>query len=364
MRTIKRKTGMAAAVLGISALVLSACGAAPEEGNGGPDASSDYLGCIVSDSGGFDDQSFNESSYRGLTQAGKDLGFTPKSAESKANSDFATNINGMMAADCNLTLTIGFLLGDATKAAAEANPDKHFAIVDFTYDKPIANVKPIVYDTAQAAYLAGYAAAAQSKTGSVATFGGIKIPTVTIFMDGFADGVDKYNADKGKDVKLLGWDKSKQDGTFTGDFEKQDKGKQVTTNFINQGADVIMPVAGPVGKGAGAAVKAANASGKSASLVWVDSDGFLTAPDYKDIMLTSVIKTMDTAVEKVVTDDKAGTFDNTAYVGTLENTGVALAPFHNFDSKVSAETKAELEALKAGIIDGSIKVESQASPKS
>ena len=125
-----------------------------------------------------------------------------------------------------------------------------------------------------------------------------------------------------------------------------------------------MPVAGPVGKGAGAAVKAANAAGKSAALVWVDSDGFLTAPDYKDIMLTSVIKTMDTAVDKVVTEDKAGTFDSTAYVGTLENTGVALAPFHDFDSKVSAETKSELDALKAGIIDGSIKVESQASPKS
>ncbi|MDO5743191.1 MAG: BMP family ABC transporter substrate-binding protein [Micrococcaceae bacterium] len=365
MRTIKRKTGMAAAVLGISALVLSGCGAAPEDGGGsGSAAASDYLGCIVSDSGGFDDQSFNESSFRGLTQAGKDLGFKPKSAESKANSDFATNLNGMMTANCNLTVTVGFLLGDATKAAAEANPDKHFAIVDFEYAEPIKNIKPIIYDTAQAAYLAGYTAAAQSKTGTVATFGGIKIPTVTIFMDGFADGVDKYNTDKNKDIKLLGWDKKKQDGTFTGDFEKQDKGKQVTKNFLDQGADVIMPVAGPVGKGAGAAVKAANASGKSAALVWVDSDGFLTAPDYKDVMLTSVIKTMDEAVEKVITEDKAGNFDSTAYVGTLENSGVALAPFHDFDSKVSDETKSELEALKAGIIDGSIKVESDSSPKS
>ncbi|MCV9992984.1 BMP family ABC transporter substrate-binding protein [Paeniglutamicibacter sp. ZC-3] len=363
MRNIKRKTGMAAAVLGISALVLTACGAAPEEGNGGPDASSDYLGCIVSDSGGFDDQSFNESSFRGLSKAAETLGFTPKTAESKANSDFATNLNGMMGAGCNLTITVGFLLGDATKAAAEANPDKHFAIVDFAYDEPIENVKPIIYDTAQAAYLAGYVAAAQSKTGTVATFGGIKIPTVTIFMDGFADGVDKFNADKNENVKLLGWDKDKQDGTFTGDFEKQDKGKQVTKNFLDQGADIVMPVAGPVGKGAGAAVKEANAAGKDALLVWVDSDGYLTAPDYKDIMLTSVIKTMDTAVEQVITEDQAGTFDSEAYVGTLENTGVALAPFHDFDSEVSAETKAELEALKAGIIDGSIKVESQASPK-
>lgn len=368
MRNIKRKSGMAAAMLGISALVLTACGAAPEaspSGSAGSTAgASDYVGCIVSDSGGFDDQSFNESSFRGLEAAGKDLGFTPKTAESKSNSDFATNLNGMMSAGCNLTVTVGFLLGDATKAAAEANPDKHFAIVDFQYDEPIENVKPIIYDTAQAAYLAGYAAAAASKTGTVATFGGIKIPTVTIFMDGFADGVAKYNEDKGKKVELLGWNKAKQDGTFTGDFEKQDKGKQVTQNFLDQGADVVMPVAGPVGKGAGAALKAAKAAGKDVKLVWVDSDGFLTAPDYKDLMLTSVIKTMDTAVEQVITDDQAGNFDSSAYVGTLENTGVALAPFHDFDSEVSDETKAELEALKQGIIDGSIKVESPASPKS
>lgn len=362
MRFVSRKTGMAAAMIGISALALTACGAAPEET--APKAENpDYTGCIVSDSGGFDDQSFNESSYRGLKNAEKDLGIKMQEAESKSNADFATNLQGMMNNNCDLTVTIGFLLGDATKKAAEENPDKHFAIVDFQYDEPIKNIKPMIYDTAQAAYLAGYAAAASSETGTVATFGGIKIPTVTIFMDGFADGVAKFNEDKGKDVKLLGWNKEKQDGTFTGDFEKQDKGKQVTSNFIASGADVIMPVAGPVGKGAGAAVKEANTGGKDAKLVWVDSDGYLTAPDYKDVMLTSVIKTMDKAVEDLVTADSKGEFDSTPYIGTLENEGVALAPFHDFDSKVSDETKSEIEALKAQIISGELKVESPSSPK-
>ncbi|MGO2051802.1 BMP family lipoprotein [Glutamicibacter sp. 287] len=362
MRFVSRKTGMAAAMLGISALALSACGAAPEE-TGGAAGNSDYIGCIVSDSGGFDDQSFNESSHRGLLAAADDIGFTPREAESKSNADFATNLTGMMNAGCNLTVTVGFLLGDATAEAAAANPEKHFAIVDFQYEEQIENVKPIIYDTAQAAYLAGYAAAAASETGTVATFGGVKIPTVTIFMDGFADGVDKFNEDKGEDVKLLGWDKEKQDGTFTGDFEKQDKGKQVTKNFIDNGADVVMPVAGPVGKGAGAAVQDANKAGKDVKLVWVDSDGYVTAPDYKDVMLTSVVKTMDKAVEEVIVADAADNFDSTPYVGTLENEGVALAPFHDFDSTVSDETKAELEALKASIISGELKVESAASPK-
>lgn len=362
MRFASRKTGVAAAMLGISALALSACGQAPEEGTNNAD-NSDYTGCIVSDSGGFDDQSFNESSYRGLKKAEEDLGIQIREAESKSNADFATNLQGMMNAGCDLTVTIGFLLGDATEAAAEANPDKNFAIVDFQYEDEIANVKPIIYDTAQAAFLAGYVAAATSQTGTVATFGGIKLPTVTIFMDGFADGVARYNEDKGADVKLLGWDKDKQDGTFTGDFEKQDKGKQVTKTFISQGADVIMPVAGPVGKGAGAAVTEENAAGKSAKLVWVDSDGFETAPDYKDIMLTSVIKTMDTAVEDVIKSDLEDSFDATPYVGTLENAGVDIAPFHNFDSEVSDETKAEVEALKQAIISGELVIESAASPK-
>ena len=357
-----KRAAAGAALAGAAALVLSACGAPPE--TSGPSASApNFTGCIVSDSGGFDDQSFNQSSYDGLKKTEADLGIKVKQAESKSNNDYATNLNGMVSAGCNLTFTVGYLLGDATKAAAEANPDKHFAIIDFAYAQPIANVKPVVYDTAQAAYLAGYAAAATTKTGIVGTFGGVKLPTVTIFMDGFADGVAAYNQAKGKNVQLLGWNKAAQDGTFTGDFEKQDKGKQFTQNLLDQGADIVMPVAGPVGKGTGAALKEAKAAGKDVALIWVDSDGYLTAPDYKDLMLTSVMKKMGEAVETVVKDDLEGKFSNEPYVGTLQNDGVALAPFHDYDSKVSAETKAELEQLKKDIIDGKVTVTSQASPK-
>ncbi len=124
-----------------------------------------------------------------------------------------------------------------------------------------------------------------------------------------------------------------------------------------------MPVAGPLGKGAGDAILAANKDGKSVKLVWVDSDGFVTAPTYKDILLTSVVKTMGEAVESIVKEDLDGKFDPTPYVGTLENGGVALAPFHNLDGDVSADTKSQLDEIKKGIIDGSIKVESAASPK-
>lgn len=358
MKTMKttRRAMAAAAVLGAGALALASCGAAPTEtGKSGDAAAKDFLGCIVSDSGGFDDQSFNQSSYDGLKKAEEDFGIKVKQAESKANSDFSTNLTGMVNAKCDLTFSVGFLLADATKAAATANPDLNFAIVDFP-DTGVKNIKSLTYDTSQAAYLAGYVAAAQSKTGIVATFGGLKIPTVTPFMEGFSEGVAKYNADKGKSVKVLGWDSAKQDGTFTGDFEKQDKGKTVTQNFLDQGADVVMPVAGPVGKGAAAAVKETKAGGKDVALVWVDSDGYESASQYKDLMLTSVVKAMGTSVEDVTRDAKDGKFDSKAYVGTLANGGVSLAPFHDYDSKVSAETKSEVDALKQQIIDGKIKV--------
>ncbi len=363
LRTI-RPTGFSAVVLGVSALVLSACAAPPAEDAGAsPTAEAvDYLGCMVSDSGGFDDRSFNQSSYEGLKKAEADLGIKINQAESQAETDFGPNVDSMVQAGCDLTITVGFLLADTTKAAAEAAPDQNFTIVDdSSIDLP--NVKPIVYDTAQAAFLAGFAAAGVSETGKVATFGGLNIPTVTIFMDGFSDGVDYYNEQNGADVQLLGWDKKTQNGTFIGGFDDQAAGKTNTQNFINEGADIIMPVAGPVGLGTIDAVTEANASGADAKVIWVDSDGFETAGKGQDVILTSVMKLMGDAVEEVIRTDVEGDFDNTPYVGTLENGGVALAPFHDQEKNVPAELQTQLEEIQAKIISGELTVESAASPK-
>ncbi|TDK26755.1 BMP family ABC transporter substrate-binding protein [Arthrobacter crusticola] len=362
LRTPGRGAALSAAVLGASALILSACGAPPAEEAGGSGENSDYLGCIVSDSGGFDDRSFNQSSYEGLKKAEKELGIEINQAESQAETDFGPNVDQMVQQGCDLTVTVGFLLADTTKEAAEANPDSHFAIVD---DNSIEadNVKPIIYDTAQAAFLAGYAAAATSETGKVATYGGINIPTVTIFMDGFADGVSYYNEQKDADVQLLGWDKEAQNGTFIGNFNDQGAGKTNTQNFINEGADVIMPVAGPVGLGTLDAVIEANEGGKKATVVWVDSDGYETAGKGEEFILTSVMKLMGDAVNEVISSDVEGDFDNTPYIGTLENGGVALAPFHDQEANVPEELQGELDEIKEQIVSGDIAVESAASPK-
>ncbi len=346
-------------MVAVSALALSACGS----GDSGTNAE-DYLACMVSDSGGWDDQSFNQSGREGLTNAVKNLGIKEQLAESQGDADFTPNVDNMVQQGCNLTFGVGFLLEDAIQTAAEANPDLNFALIDSTFSdadgKPVTldNAKPLVFNTAEAAYLAGYVAAAMSKSGKVGTFGGIQIPSVTVFMDGFADGVKKFNDDNGKNVELLGWNKDKQEGSFSGDFENQGQGQELTKQLISQGADIVMPVAGPVGLGAAAAAKEAG----DVKLIWVDTDGY-NSTEYGDIILTSVVKEIANAVEDTVKEGTEDKFTSEPYVGTLENEGVGLAPFHDFDKDVPQDVKTKLDELKKQIIDGTIKVESENSPK-
>jgi basic membrane protein A len=350
-----KKTIRFGALAAVSALALAACSSAPPEetpsGSATPTTSVepiDYKACMVSDSGGFDDKSFNQAGFEGLQAVSNDLGIEIATAESVDEADYATNIAQMVSSGCDLTITVGFLLGDATAEAAAANPDSDFAIIDFAYDPAIENVKGIVFDTDEAAFLAGYAAAGSTQTGTIATFGGMNIPTVTIFMDGFLAGANYYNETNGTDVKVLGWDGA--NGSFTDDFADQTKGQNLAQGFIDQGADIIMPVAGPVGLGAAAAAKAAG----NTWIIGVDTDWTVTT-DYGDIILTSVMKLMGPAVYDVVQEAAIGEgFSNENYVGTLENGGVGLGPSA---AAVPAEVVTKLEELKAGIIDGSIPVE-------
>lgn len=353
-RTLKRSTGQLAAVLGVSALVLTACGAAPEASSSESGAAKvDYTACMVSDEGGFDDRSFNQASHEGLLRAGKDLGVTTKDAESNSGTDMKPNIESMVSAGCNQVVTAGFNIGDATLEAAKKYPDTDFTIVDFGYEKLPKNLRTLNYNTAEAAFLAGYSAAAYSKSGKVGTFGGAEIPTVTIFMEGFTNGVKYFNEKKSKDVKVVGWGSSK---SFVGDFTNSGKARQISDNMLADGVDVIMPVAGPLGQ---AAVDAVNeTSTKDDAVVWVDTDGYDYANNGKDAVLTSVMKEMGKTVEESIKMGVDGKFASEAYVGTLENGGVSLAPFHNFEDKVPSDLEGEIDQLKQEIIDGKVKATS------
>ena len=361
MTTRRLRTLGTLGLAGVTGLVLAGCGAAPDNAGDSSAQASDFKGCIVSDDGGFQDRSFNQSSYEGLKAAEEHKGIKISQAESQSETEFEPNLTSMAQQGCNLTVSVGFLLADTTKKVAAANPDKHFAIVDDNSIKA-DNVKPIVYNTAQAAFLAGYLAAGTSETGKVATYGGMDIPTVTVFMDGFADGVKYYNEKNKADVQVLGWNKDSQNGTFLSSFQDSSKAKTVTQNLIGEGADVVLPVAGQAAQGTVDAVTEGNRSGKNVRLIWPDTDGYETLDAGKEFLLTSVLKEMSTSVEDVVTQAADGNFDNTQYVGTLENGGVGLAPYHDQQDKVSEDLDKQVQQLKQDIIDGKVTVQSKNAP--
>lgn len=354
-------------MVGAAALFLTGCApapagsGAPSPGAGGSAAAGDVQPCMVSDTGGFDDNSFNELGKNGLDAGAAAIGVEGIAVQSDTDADYAPNIDNLISQGCNLIFTVGFNLSAATVEAALANPDVNFAIIDdaadndFNGETDAPNIKPILYDTSQAAFLAGYAAASVSKSGIVGTYGGMNFPTVSIFMDGFAQGVDYYNSEKGTAVQVLGWDREAQDGTFIGVFAPGTESLTAAQNLIDQGADVILPVGGPIYQSAAEAIAD---SGKEIALIGVDADLFETDPNYQDQYLTSILKGMQVAVSDVIELTAASGFDNTPYLGNLENDGVGIAPFHNWESKVSPDLQGELDTIRAGIIAGDIEVTS------
>jgi basic membrane protein A and related proteins len=343
------------ALLIVASLALSACG------GGGTSA---FKVAQVTDLGGIDDKSFNATAYAGIEQAVAELGVEGKYLESQQQSDYNRNIQQLLEEDTDLIVTVGFLLGVDTAISAKANPDQLFAIVDYAYPDcwpgavegtdcgsttELPNVLGLTFATDEAGFLAGYAAAASTQTGKVATFGGIQLPTVTIFMKGFEAGVNYYNQSMGSSVEVLGWSTADDAGSFTGNFESLDDGRSFAEAFVQEGADIIMPVAGPVGLGSAAYCKETG----SCKIVGVDTDWTVSASEYSDVILTSVLKNMNVAVFNAIKAAQEGTFAGGIYVGTLADDGVGIAPVQG----ASAELNATLEQLKADIISGAISVQ-------
>jgi basic membrane protein A and related proteins len=360
-----------AAAAAATSLLLAACGSssssAPAASASSPSsaapattstaaAAGKFLGCMVTDTGGINDKSFNQSAWTAMQQvAAANPNITVKYLQSTSQSDYVPNINSFIAEGCGIIVTNGFLMGTVTQTAANKNPTVKFAIIDYGYTPIIKNVDALVFNTVEDAYLGGYLAAGMSKTGKVATFGGIKLPTVTIFMDGFWDGVQAYNAKHHTNVQVLGWNEQTQNGSFTGDFTNQTKGQTTTQTFISEGADIILPVAGNVGLGAAKAVQNANNAGGHVSMLWVDTDGCISAAQYCKIFLSSVTKGIGAAVKTALLAAASGSFKGGNYIGTLANGGLVLAPFHDYASKVPASLQAELKSLQDQIVSGAIK---------
>jgi basic membrane protein A len=356
--TSRKATLSGLALIGSSALVLSGCAAAPEEDNTAA-ADSDFLPCMVSDEGGFDDKSFNQLGFEGLNKAADELGVDAKTVESSSETDYAPNLTNLVDQGCSLIITVGFALANAAAESAEANPDVEFISIDDTVDldfngeTDFENIKPLVYDAAQAAFLAGYAAASTSKTGVVGTFGGQNFPTVSIFMDGYAQGVAHHNEVKGTDVQVLGWDG--EDGVFTGSFAAGSDAQNAAQGLIDQNVDVLLPVGGPIYQSAAAAIRGA---GREIALIGTDADVYESDPTVADLLLTSIRKGMDVSTYEAVLAAGEGDFSNEPYLGTLENGGVSLADFHDWSDKVDPNLQTELEELSDSIVSGDVEVAS------
>lgn len=375
-----------------AAFILSACtggGAATTAPSVAPSAATseapsvapsqagiDYTACVAFDTGGLGDKNFNDLAKKGLDDAAA-AGYKTFFSEAQGSTDYAANIQRLVDEGCQSIVTVGFLQSQATAEAAAANPTIAFSQVDtawneagpdFTMGTPDdtprpANFTGLDYQIDQASMLAGYLAAGWSKTGKIGTYGGLAFPGVTRFMDGLYAGVQYYNQQKGTTVTVIGWDGSLPDpattGTFVGGSGGNDtwndpgKGEQFATTFLDQGVDVVHPVAGSTGNGT---IKAMHAAGKWA--IGVDADQWISLGDteYHKALLTSAQKAIDVSVIDVITKNAGGDLGGEDYSGTLANNGVLLAPFHDFDSQIPAELKTEIETLRAAIADGSVTV--------
>ncbi len=329
-----------------------------------------FLACEATDTGGIHDHSLNASAWAGLKAAREvDPSMKVRYLPSLTSSDYRSNIDSFIGQHCGIIVTVGPSMGDATETAAKAHPRQDFAIVDYGYSSAVRNIDSFVYDTNQDAFLGGFLAAAMSRTGKVGTFGGENTPGVTIYMDGWVAGVRYFDEVHHAHVVVYGWipkkdrpsDSYEGTGMFTGSFTNRAAGATDAASLIEQGVDVIFPVAGSVGLGAAAEVKAA---GLGVTMEWVDTDGCVSVPKYCFLFLTSVTTGIASSVEDAALSAAYGKFQGGNYVGTLTNGGVALSPFHHFAHKIPRALQRGIDTLKGRIEAGTVSIDPNSYPVS
>jgi basic membrane protein A len=314
------------------------------------------VGLVIDESGLAND--WNQLIYQGLLDAQTDFGVVGTLYTATSPSDYESKLQQCIDDVNDLCISGGYLLLDVTEKLAQENPSQKFAIVDsaffdgdwnhISYD----NVRELTFRVDQAAFLAGYVAAGTSQTGKVGTYGGFPIPPVTIHMDGFWYGVQYYDTINSTNVPVLGWNPDTLVGLFTYDWTSFAKGQEMGNTLMSQGADIILSVGGAlVGQGT---AKAAQDQGSS-YIIGTDTDWFNSYPAYGNVILTSDLKKMDVAVYDTIKSVVDGVFTGGFFFGTLANNGVGIAPFHDLDSLVPDTVKSDLDTIKAGIINGTIK---------
>ena len=244
---------------------------------------------MITDVAGVNDQSFNQSAWEGLQKAEKELGVEVKYLESNQDADYMQNVETLVDQETDLIIGVGMKLAPTIEEAAKSYPDQKFAIVDETYEEIPSNVKSILFNAEQSAYLAGLIAGKMSETNNVGFIGGMQISVIDTFKYGFMAGVKAANPD------------AEIQAQYANSFTDQAKGKAIATQMYKNGADIIFIAGGDVGTGA---IEAARELGKYA--IGVDRDQSDLAPEN---VLTSAIKRVDAGVYETVKDLTEGNFE-------------------------------------------------------
>lgn len=347
---------------GLLAIVLAGCAQPPasiRSSSSAPASSAQYKACLITDADTTAGSPAQQATA-GLDRVATQLGVEVDHATAASAADYAKALQTLIDGSCTVIAAVGSSVAGATQAAAKANPSVRFILVDATPTESLANLRPLSFNTQESAFLAGYLAAAMSATGKVGTFGALNLAAVTIYMDGFVQGVQHYNQAKQAQVVALGWDMTKQSGTFvqssTSPWDDTAAGQNAAQSLTGQGADVIFAVAGAAGAGA------LQLAGQTQGLrvIWSDSDGCQTNQAQTNqaacaAILTSVVKDRAAGVFEAIRADHDGGGSSGVLAGTLRNGGTHLS---SLASDVPAVTRAEIDALSQSIIGGAIKVTS------
>lgn len=327
-------------------LVLAACGnnnskpaaSGGSEGEASGTASKVKI-AMVTDTGGVNDKSFNQTSWEALQALEKEKGITVKYLQSKSEADYQPNLNQFVKDGYNLTWGIGFALQSALTDIAKQNPKSNFAIIDAAVDAP--NVESVLFSENEGSFLVGVIAGKMTKSNKIGFVGGMDSPTIKKFEVGFKAGIEAVNP------------KAQFTAVYASGFDKPDEGKAAAATLYNDGADIIFQAAGGTGTGVFNEALDRKSQGQSVWVIGVDKDQSLEFGD--DVTLTSMMKRVDVAIKTVSQQVIDGTFKGgtTTTLG-LKDDGVGVADTSS--KNVPQDVLDLVQSYKEKIVSGEIKV--------
>jgi basic membrane protein A len=303
---------------------------------------------LVTDTGGVKDNAFNQMAWEGIQKAAQEMGSQAKFLESQQPSDYEKNIDALAGEGYNVIITVGSAMGDATASKAKQYPGIKFAIIDNTYAiSGLANVTSLMFAEDQVGFLAGVLAGGMSRSGFVCSVSSIQNPQSERYMRSFFGGAT-WQASKNMKFMNNYINIQTTDANVPSSTDST-QGKETALRLIGNGCDVVFAIGGDAVNGVLLAAKE-----KNVMAVGADVDEYNTNPEVKDVLITSAMKNVDVAVYNYLKTVADGSVQAGISTAILQNGGVGLAPFHDWDSKIPADLKAQIQKASDGIKDGSI----------